>query len=70
MKKSILCLLLALCLCLCVIFVSCDDEPEPTPPPVTDETEKQGEIHTTPSSGGDVNPDMPNEQIDGSTARY
>jgi len=64
MKKSILCLLLVLSLCLCMIFASCKpDEEEPS-------GEKMGEVHTTPDTSAGVEPNFPNQNVDGFTGRH
>lgn len=65
MKKSILCLLLVLSLCLCVIFASCKPEEEEEPV-----GEKMGEVHTTPDTSAGVEPQFPNQNVDGYTDRH
>ncbi len=65
MKKSILCLLLVLSLCLCMIFASCK------PDEVDESTgEKLGQVHTTPDTSAGVEPDLPNQSVDGFTNRH
>ena len=63
MKKSILCLLLVLSLCLCMILASCKPDEQPT-------GEKAGEVHNTPDTSAGVEPNLPNETVDGFTNRH